>query len=156
MAFVVPIGAVAVAGLSAYGLWRHTAREDSEAPSELDPQQQIGANGTRHKVLYGISTDDIKNYFGTDAHQWLIANDWVDMQAEQHGDASPIDFAGQTITTSALAVMTGLEIMQAVNAAAEKAKAKPPYDLNAPLPKLVVPRDAFPPAAAAEADPAAC
>jgi hypothetical protein len=137
MAFVVPIGAVAVAGLSAYGLWRHTSREDSEAPSALDPQQQIGTDGTRHKVLYGISTPDIKSYFGLDAHQWLIANDWVDMQAEEKGDASPIDFAGQTITTSALAVLTGLEIMEAVNAAAAKAKATPPYDLNKALPKLI-------------------
>lgn len=141
MAFIVPVGAVAVAGLSAYGLWRHTSREDNEAPSELDSEQQKGADGTRHKVLYALTEDALKNYFGVKAQAFLINIKWPDLQKSD--DETYIEFAGTQVRRSDLSRMTGLEIMTAVNAAAAKDGAKPPYDFDKQLPKLVVPRNPF-------------
>jgi hypothetical protein len=154
---------VAVAGLSAYGLWRHTSREESEAPSELDPLQQEGEDGTRHQVVYGIQQSDQKYYGdGTDtsdtaALDFLKTGGWIDLQVSS--ETGSVTFAGASISKAELSRKTGLEIMQAVNAfaAQDDTRTGPlPYNFDKALPKLVVPREAFPSDAAAEADPAAC
>jgi len=163
MAFVVPIGAVAVAGLSAYGLWRHTVREDSEAPSALDPLQQTGTTGTRHQVVYAIKPEDVK-YFGdgTDAGNTAALDflktpgGWTDMQ--KSSDTSAVVFAGVSVTKAVLSRKNGLEIMQAVNAFAaqdDKRTGPLPYNFDKALPPLTVPR-AGPAEASADAVAAPC
>ena len=138
MAFVVPMGAVAVAGLSAYGLWRHTTREESESAGELDTEQERGDNGTRAGVLHGITQLDITNYFGKAAHDFLLSLDWVDLQTSD--DPAPIMFAGAPTTKADLSRLNGLQVMNAVNAFATAGGGTSPYNFNAPLPPFTKPK----------------